>query len=67
MLYQCFVTTRQEYEAMELYVGEPAVSQTMKANGLKVAAITWGPDSLDFMCHGFQCLRKLTMHALSKW
>eukprot|EP00439_Symbiodinium_sp_Y106_P051026 s95_g6.t1 len=57
----------QEYEAMELYVGEPAVSQTMKANGLKVAAITWGPDSLDFMCHGFQCLRKLTMHVLSKW
>ena len=47
---------------MELFVGDPAVNTTMKAQGLRVAAIQWGPDSLDFMCHGLQCLRKLLMH-----
>ena len=46
----------QEYDGMELFVGEKAVTSTMQANGLKVASIVWGPESLDFMCHGFQCV-----------
>ncbi|CAE7822881.1 unnamed protein product [Symbiodinium sp. CCMP2456] len=44
----------EEYEAMELFVGQKAVTTTMNAHGLRVASIVWGPDSLDLMCHGFE-------------
>ncbi|OLP73664.1 hypothetical protein AK812_SmicGene47024, partial [Symbiodinium microadriaticum] len=43
----------EEYEALEMHGGEANVTSTMKKNGISVASITWGPDSLDFMSHGF--------------
>ncbi|CAE7647761.1 unnamed protein product, partial [Symbiodinium necroappetens] len=52
----------EEYEALEMHGGEANVTSTMKKNGISVASITWGPDSLDFMSHGFPCLRNLIMH-----
>ena len=59
---QMLLDSVQEYEALEMHGGEANVTSTMKKNGISVASITWGPDSLDFMSQGFPCLRNLIMH-----
>ena len=48
---------------MELFVGEKAVTTTMQAKGLKVASIVWGPDALDFMCHGLPAVLPVSSKA----